>query len=321
MFFLRRRKLWFVLGVVCLLGIATAGFLRQLATWHSHPSVASSPCGPVAPWTPEAPEGKLRLVTWNVWGLPGVTPHRRDRIRGVAKVVAGTGADIACFQEVFLETDRRTLCETLAEAGLRHYRYFASPAAGSGLLTVSRHPILDAQFHRFAEQGNPLALNHGDWWAGKGIGTVTVDVTRFGKVQVMNTHLHARYGSDRYRTLREHQLQETADLAASRSSAGCPTFLLGDLNFRRHEPYWRNLLGKHLFVELSEEWAHIDYILAVSNPRLTFSRSSGPSLKGTLPDGTPLSDHPGIVTDVRIQIRNEAAPPAGSGTASTNAAR
>lgn len=290
------------LAVVATLLVAGLIFLgRLLATWHAQPPVAAIGDLDGRPWRSTANEVKLRLATWNVWGIPASTPKRAARIRALAETVGRSGADIVCFQEVFLESDRETLSRILAAAGLPHSQYFASPPGGSGLLTVSRYPIREAAFHRFTEGGNPLAVQHGDWWAGKGAGVVTIDVPDFGTIRVVNTHLHARYRGDHYRSLRQGQLRELASVVDDAARPGAPTFLLGDLNHGKDDGVWVEFLENHPWQELSKAWSPIDYVIARKSRRFTFHHTPGKRLTGILSDDhTPLSDHAGILADVQI---------------------
>src|SRR5688572_10217037 len=45
---------------------------------------------------------RLRLVTWNVWGLRWITPRRAERIESVAREVAALTPDIVAFQEAYV---------------------------------------------------------------------------------------------------------------------------------------------------------------------------------------------------------------------------
>lgn len=50
----------------------------------------------------KSPPLKLRVVTWNVWGLRWITPRRAERLRRVAEEVARLKPDIVGFQEAFV---------------------------------------------------------------------------------------------------------------------------------------------------------------------------------------------------------------------------
>lgn len=306
----QRRSRLSQIGIVLVLlvmGLILIGG-RTLATWHVQPAVSSPDALEQSPWFPLPPgEATLRLATWNVWGLPALTPHRAERIQALAEAVAQSGADIACFQEVFLEADRRTLCDTLAGVGLAHWRYFSSAPGGSGLLTVSRYPIEEAAFMRFSRGGDPLAFKQGDWWAGKGAGLITVTVPGLGPVRIINSHLHARYSGDHYRELRQQQMAELLRLAETAGANGTPVLIAGDLNYRKDDPFWSGQIEARDLIELSRRWSPIDYVLAVGSTDFVFEHSEGEKLDGHLPDGeTRFSDHVGIlaVTTIRYHRPN-----------------
>jgi endonuclease/exonuclease/phosphatase family metal-dependent hydrolase len=66
-------------------------------------------------------------------------------------------------------------------------------AGGTGLLVISRFPIVDAKFKRYSCNGNPATIFHGDYLAAKGIGLVRLRVADGVTVDVFATHLHACY--------------------------------------------------------------------------------------------------------------------------------
>ena len=55
--------------------------------------------------------------------------------------------------------------------------HFRHGVFGSGLLTLSAFPILEASFSAFAAAGDPLAVLQGDGVAGKGVGCVALDLS------------------------------------------------------------------------------------------------------------------------------------------------
>ena len=55
--------------------------------------------------------------------------------------------------------------------------HFRNGVFGSGLLTLSAFPILEASFSAFAAAGDPLAVLQGDGVAGKGVGCVALDLS------------------------------------------------------------------------------------------------------------------------------------------------
>ena len=51
---------------------------------------------------------------------------------------------------------------------------------------------LQADFHQYGAAGNPAALTHGDFYAGKGVACFTLR-TPAGLLNVFNTHICANY--------------------------------------------------------------------------------------------------------------------------------
>lgn len=69
-----------------------------------------------------------------------------------------------------------------------------SGAIGSGLAILSRHPIVSAFVSPYPLNGFPLHFIEGDFFAGKAVCGVCVDVEGVGKVDVLNTHMYAPGG-------------------------------------------------------------------------------------------------------------------------------
>lgn len=80
------------------------------------------------------------------------------------------------------------LCRRLTRLSLR------SGAIGSGLAILSRHPIVSAFVSPYPLNGFPLHFIEGDFFAGKAVCGVTVDVPTVGDVDVLNTHMYAPGG-------------------------------------------------------------------------------------------------------------------------------
>jgi len=277
-----------------------------LLAWSS---CAAGPAGecPVAPARRPGDPNRgalLRLVTFNIQGIPFFTREHRKRAEAISELVATSGADVAAFQEAFHGPDRRLMCEILARAGLRYHHYFRSGVFGSGLFTVSRYPITGVEFHRYSRGGNPLALRHADWWAGKGAGKTTIAIPGFGDIQVINTHLHARYHGDHYRAVRQSQLEELISFVADARSSDRPVLLLGDLNHTLRDPGWRCCIQAAGLAPVADQFSRIDYIMAVRSPGFSFAQEESKPLTGSVrsPRGDiPVSDHTGVFGSVRIK--------------------
>ena len=66
------------------------------------------------------------------------------------------------LQEVWVRTDAQLLTEAAAQGGLMHAAHFQGGAIGSGLLVLSRHPILEVGFHPYSARGDPLKVFNGE---------------------------------------------------------------------------------------------------------------------------------------------------------------
>lgn len=140
----------------------------------------------------------LRLGTFNVWGLPetfGVGEDVTSRTREIARRLADAELDVLLIQEAWTEPVRRTLRAGARAAG---FHVADGPGAGGGLMTLSRLPIRDVRFERFAFRGDPERLASGEFLGGKGFQTVRIEADH-GPLTVVNTHLHARYRRERPR--------------------------------------------------------------------------------------------------------------------------
>ncbi|KAG2484861.1 hypothetical protein HYH03_016347 [Edaphochlamys debaryana] len=139
----------------------------------------------------------LQVLSLNCWGLWLVSKKRYNRILHLAEYLANDTKekhelDVILLQEVWVDADVQLLTSAARQAGLTHCMHFKSGVFGSGLVTISRYPIIDADFHQYKAAGDPASVHCGDFLATKGVGWVRVQ-TPSGPLDVFNTHLHANY--------------------------------------------------------------------------------------------------------------------------------
>jgi endonuclease/exonuclease/phosphatase family metal-dependent hydrolase len=212
-----------------LLVIATAAALFA-------PAVAPSP----------AAAATVDVMSYNIqWGAPS-----GRRLEAVAKVIAGSGADVAGLQEVrrfarnakggnYRCEDQARRVASLLERftgddwhwkyvanysrrqSSRHCRGVTSHNREEGVLIVSRYPIVRAASYRLPY--------------GRGMAEATVRVPGSGTVTVYTTHLDWR--SNGKRTV---QAREIVRIAKRR---GGPVFVTGDMNARPSTTPMRVLAG------------------------------------------------------------------------------
>lgn len=215
---------------------------------------------------------RLTVLTLNVWGLWLVSKRRSERIRHLGKYLASSSEDVIFLQEVWVGKDADHLIGEAAKAGLRHGHHYLSGLFGSGLVIISRYPILQTDFWPYVAAGNAIAINHGDFFAGKGIAWARID-SPIGSVDVFNTHLHANYRhtfftvppkvsvdlagtqvpNDDTAACRIAQIVQLAQTVQQASSGGSGAVVLaGDLNGKPHSLEMQLLLA--LLPQLHDCW-------------------------------------------------------------------
>ncbi|BGP38719.1 phospholipase C type enzyme [Rhodotorula kratochvilovae] len=206
-----------------------------------------------------APPKRIRALSLNCWGLWLVADKRRQRLEAIADWIAhsaepaqhrhsyhsdsdagmgadGEGFDIVALQELWVRSDYDLIAERAKEAGLVHSRFFYSGAIGSGLAILSRHPIVAAFVSPYPLNGFPLHFIEGDFFAGKAVCGVTLEVEGVGKVDVLNTHMYAPGGEGDNVTgaHRVAQAWELARIATEKAERGRHVLVTGDFNSQPH---------------------------------------------------------------------------------------
>lgn len=173
----------------------------------------------------------LSILTFNIWGLPGwIAKNKDDRITAIGKSLGlMNDVDVICLQEVWIENDYKKLKSAL-QVTMPHSHYFYSGVTGSGVCVFTKWPIKEILFHQWPLNGYIHMVHHGDWFGGKGVGLIVLDVAGF-TVNVYTTHLHAQYHEDdSYLVHRVEQAFDTAMFIRLTSSKAHFSTLAGDLN-------------------------------------------------------------------------------------------
>ncbi|XP_039964966.1 putative neutral sphingomyelinase [Bactrocera neohumeralis] len=186
----------------------------------------------------------LSILTLNVWGIPFpfISKDREVRIAAIGLELSSGKYDIVSLQEVWSRKD----CETLKNATqsvLPYAHYFYSGVIGSGLLVLSKYPILSSFFHPWSVNGYFHRIQHADWFGGKGVGLCRILVDKH-VVHLYNTHLHAEYNNnnDDYKTHRVIQAFDTAQFIRATRGDSVLQVLAGDLNAQPHDLTYKVLL-------------------------------------------------------------------------------
>ncbi len=187
---------------------------------------------------------RLRILTLNAWALPWPLSHEPDaRMEAIGGRLASLDADVIAFQEVWSPSARRLLFAAGHRAGYTDAWTRYGSLGASGLLVLSRLPILRSRFVRFALCGFPQDVMRGDYYSGKGIAILTLD-TPAGPVALLSTHLiphYGEYGPDD--TYIGHRVAEVVELADALAQIEIPAIVVGDFNFSEREPEYEVLVG------------------------------------------------------------------------------
>jgi endonuclease/exonuclease/phosphatase family metal-dependent hydrolase len=157
--------------------------------------------------------------------------------------LASLDADVVAFQEVWLPFARQRLAEAGRRAAYTDVWSRRGSIGASGMLVLSRLPILESRFVRFVLCGFPQDVTRGDYYSGKGIAILTLD-TPAGPVALLSTHLIPHYGDygpdDAYIG---HRIAEVVELADALAQIETPAIVVGDFNFSEREPEYEVLVG------------------------------------------------------------------------------
>lgn len=184
---------------------------------------------------------RVRLLSWNLHGVPAAGPMR-SRIARVTAVLRRLQPDLVLLQELWFDGDRSALAAALSDLyigveddpAVRSWLWPLLRLRNGGLAAFLRRGSIwrvaehASRFVRFAAGAPFWRLTEGDGIAGKGYQTIVI-ANGVRRVTVINTHLQASYpGRDHpYDEVQRAQVHELLD--AAEHAAG-DVIIAGDLN-------------------------------------------------------------------------------------------
>ncbi len=177
----------------------------------------------------------LRVLTWNVHGIPFMSPYPTARLRNVAAKIREQQPDVVLLQEVWAHAYARQLARALAG----EYRVTTAsgcgrpfPCGGLAILvrTASGWVAAAPTFIAYKRSAPWYRLREWDGIAKKGILMARL-VRGHESLAVADTHLqteYARYGRN-YSKLRRRQLEQI-DATLRATFADTPVLIGGDFN-------------------------------------------------------------------------------------------
>ena len=165
-------------------------------------------------------ELKLKVVTYNIWGLPWwLRGGRGGRYAEIARELERLDADFILLQEAWTANARKAVPRrghwAIACAAAQH-SFFQQ----SGLVTLSKFPIVGGQFYPFSRAAFP------DRFVNKGVLKITVQLPGGEVLNVWNAHLQ---DAGAVRT-RRSQIRELASRIQSAEDGQIADLVAGDFN-------------------------------------------------------------------------------------------
>ncbi|KAG2230775.1 hypothetical protein INT48_001677 [Thamnidium elegans] len=189
----------------------------------------------------------LSVLSLNCWGLNIVSKERKFRLHAIADRISLEDYDIVALQEIWMRDDFEYMKAKVATK-LPFTKYFSSGTLGSGLAILSRFPILSSTYLKFTLAGRPLKILQGDFYVGKGCGSVCVDHPEIGL-------LHACYdGKDEYEAQRITECWQIANSVRVSAAQGRHVILAGDFNSIPSSNCYQ-IIKNHAFV--TDSWLEI----------------------------------------------------------------
>lgn len=169
----------------------------------------------------------IKLLSLNCFGIP-ISFNKKLRFTNIAKSVADINPDIIFFQEVWMNSDRKTLNKILSKNGYSIYpKTYARYGPGGLIIFVKSLKINDLCFFRFKDSGPLTALTIHEKIAGKGFQGLKIKIDNT-EITVIHTHLLCAYGrGDKMLTAMKNELAQISSYIGKNKS---PLLIVGDIN-------------------------------------------------------------------------------------------
>lgn len=266
----------------------------------------------------------LRVLSYNVQGLPSPIGGSWDRMEDIGKILyqmrkAGTAPHVVAFQEAWFEGKSEPL--------LRESKYpyvFRGPGAafgritGAGLVVLSEFPISEAAE---ATYGN---CSFTDCLATKGVIRVRIHIDGLPEpLYLFDTHLQADnepfVAVSASQAVRKTQIKEGESFRKSVNQKAVPTIFVGDFNFHPKDSDYRYFMSStpyqsaheacvatanctgDTFQQISEDYEKTyDHAFYASTARVKIIPTHLARTFSEQPRGEPLSDHLALETHFKI---------------------
>ncbi|HWW00368.1 MAG TPA: endonuclease/exonuclease/phosphatase family protein [Candidatus Acidoferrum sp.] len=173
----------------------------------------------------------IRLLSYNIWGLPGwMTGARSGRYPQIARELDRLNPDIILLQEAWTAKARKSAPATdswwRARAAGQH-TFFQQ----SGLMTLSKFPIMGGEFYPFSRAAFPDRL------VSKGVLKTTICLPDGSILNVWNVHLQEGGPA----AVRRSQVQELVSRVQAAEDGQIADLVGGDFNCTPESPFFQEL--------------------------------------------------------------------------------
>ena len=174
----------------------------------------------------------LKLVTYNIWGLPDwMTGARPGRYPQIARELERLDPDIILLQEAWTAEARKAVPASgrwaIARAAGQH-SFFQQ----NGLVTLSKCPILGGEFYPFARGAYP------DRFVNKGVLKVSVQLPEGQVLNVWNVHMQEGNSPK----IRQSQIRELLSRVQAAADGQIADLVGGDFNCTPDSVLYRELV-------------------------------------------------------------------------------
>ncbi|HWV98299.1 MAG TPA: endonuclease/exonuclease/phosphatase family protein [Candidatus Acidoferrum sp.] len=289
------------LALVLETGGCASGRPARLRVEHQ---VTAAPTGDPATWL------SLKVVTYNVWGLPSwMSGARSGRYPRIARELERLDPDVILLQEAWTANARKSAPVngrwSIARAVGQH-TFFQQ----SGLVTLSRLPIIGGEFYPFSRAAFP------DRFVNKGVLKVTVRLPGGQVLNIWNVHLQDGGSPE----IRYSQIREVESHVLAAEDGQIADLVGGDFNCTPESPFCRELAdcvgpsvqqlgGGEPFVTWDGLSANagagqtLDYIFIRGRNTLQNLRAASRVAFAAASLQQRLSDHLGIEADMSLDLR------------------
>jgi len=281
---------------------------------------------------------RVNVVTWNLHGVPIVTPGREDRMKRAGERLrnAQPEPDVILLQEVFFPKDLKILKKRIGKDYVlvddmprRAYPPWFIPGLNLGSLFFHfregglaafvhrRWQVTDSRFEEYRAQGSEFKIWEGDGYARKGIHRLDLlhNETR-RQLTVFNTHTQSLRAEHELRGIQISQLS-TAAYAVDKE---VPVLIAGDFNVRPEEPLYKVMTEDFRWIDLTDAMEKCserlgydeaggekvnrrrDYVFALPSAHWRFQTRA--KFICNLTDDVPYSDHHGIEASITLRERS-----------------